>query len=197
MCRDARACVISGGQLKEMSSDELDDALRNHPEMVFARTSPQQKLIIVESCQRLVNKHIHFNNSKTICPMFPLHWKETSFFSIRPPGRIVKEKAAGEDTGLHLFTSCVYDWMTFSHRALSLPWQVMVWTTPRHLKRLILVSPWVSLAQMPPRTLRTWSCWTTTLLLLSLEWSRVRRNSVFWQNNLNSGLTCHHLMRWS
>lgn len=56
-CRDARACVISGGQLKEMSSDELDDALRNHPEMVFARTSPQQKLIIVESCQRLVNTH--------------------------------------------------------------------------------------------------------------------------------------------
>lgn len=55
--RDARACVISGGQLKEMSSDELDEALRNHPEMVFARTSPQQKLIIVESCQRLVKKH--------------------------------------------------------------------------------------------------------------------------------------------
>ncbi|KAM7383541.1 hypothetical protein PAMP_003185 [Pampus punctatissimus] len=51
--RDARACVISGGQLKDMSSEELDDALRNHPEMVFARTSPQQKLIIVESCQRL------------------------------------------------------------------------------------------------------------------------------------------------
>uniref|UniRef100_A0A7N5ZW06 Sodium/potassium-transporting ATPase subunit alpha n=1 Tax=Anabas testudineus TaxID=64144 RepID=A0A7N5ZW06_ANATE len=51
--RDARACVISGGQLKDMSSYELDEALRNHPEMVFARTSPQQKLIIVESCQRL------------------------------------------------------------------------------------------------------------------------------------------------
>lgn len=46
--------MINGGQLKEMSSEELDDALRNHPEMVFARTSPQQKLIIVESCQRLV-----------------------------------------------------------------------------------------------------------------------------------------------
>lgn len=62
VCRDARACVISGGQLKDMSSEELDEALRNHPEMVFARTSPQQKLIIVESCQRLVNtqkKHTH------------------------------------------------------------------------------------------------------------------------------------------
>uniref|UniRef100_A0A6Q2XCL0 Sodium/potassium-transporting ATPase subunit alpha n=1 Tax=Esox lucius TaxID=8010 RepID=A0A6Q2XCL0_ESOLU len=51
--RDARACVINGGQLKDMSSEELDEALRSHPEMVFARTSPQQKLIIVESCQRL------------------------------------------------------------------------------------------------------------------------------------------------
>ncbi|KAG9335409.1 hypothetical protein JZ751_004731, partial [Albula glossodonta] len=51
--RDARACVINGGQLKDMSSDELDENLRCHPEMVFARTSPQQKLIIVESCQRL------------------------------------------------------------------------------------------------------------------------------------------------
>ncbi|KAK1151818.1 potassium-transporting ATPase alpha chain 1 [Acipenser oxyrinchus oxyrinchus] len=51
--RDARACVVNGGQLKDMTSEELDDLLRNHPEMVFARTSPQQKLIIVESCQRL------------------------------------------------------------------------------------------------------------------------------------------------
>ncbi|XP_041082597.1 potassium-transporting ATPase alpha chain 1 isoform X2 [Polyodon spathula] len=51
--RDARACVVNGGQLKDMTSEELDDLLRTHPEMVFARTSPQQKLIIVESCQRL------------------------------------------------------------------------------------------------------------------------------------------------
>uniref|UniRef100_A0A673ZA00 Sodium/potassium-transporting ATPase subunit alpha n=1 Tax=Salmo trutta TaxID=8032 RepID=A0A673ZA00_SALTR len=36
--RDARACVISGGQLKDMSSEELDEALRSHPEMVFALT---------------------------------------------------------------------------------------------------------------------------------------------------------------
>ncbi|XP_056400076.1 potassium-transporting ATPase alpha chain 1 isoform X2 [Hyla sarda] len=51
--RDARACVINGGQLKDMTSEELVEALRMHPEMVFARTSPQQKLIIVESCQKL------------------------------------------------------------------------------------------------------------------------------------------------
>jgi sodium/potassium-transporting ATPase subunit alpha len=48
----ARACVIHGGDLKEMTSEQLDDVLRNHPEIVFARTSPQQKLIIVEGCQR-------------------------------------------------------------------------------------------------------------------------------------------------
>ena len=28
-------------------------SFRNHSEIVFARTSPQQKLIIVEGCQRL------------------------------------------------------------------------------------------------------------------------------------------------
>lgn len=31
----------------------MDDILRYHSEIVFARTSPQQKLIIVEGCQRM------------------------------------------------------------------------------------------------------------------------------------------------
>ena len=51
--RDARAAVIHGGELKDLNSDQLDDILRFHSEIVFARTSPQQKLIIVEGCQRL------------------------------------------------------------------------------------------------------------------------------------------------
>uniref|UniRef100_A0A670IIF8 H(+)/K(+)-exchanging ATPase n=1 Tax=Podarcis muralis TaxID=64176 RepID=A0A670IIF8_PODMU len=51
--RDARACVVNGGQLKDMETEELVEILKMHPEMVFARTSPQQKLIIVESCQKL------------------------------------------------------------------------------------------------------------------------------------------------
>jgi len=38
--------------LKELSQEQLDDVLIYHPEIVFARTSPQQKLIIVEGCQR-------------------------------------------------------------------------------------------------------------------------------------------------
>ena len=50
--RDAKACVVHGNDLKNMSSGEIDDLLRNHTEIVFARTSPQQKLIIVEGCQR-------------------------------------------------------------------------------------------------------------------------------------------------
>ncbi len=52
--RDAKACVIHGSDLKDMSSEYLDDILRYHTEIVFARTSPQQKLIIVEGCQRQV-----------------------------------------------------------------------------------------------------------------------------------------------
>ena len=49
----AKAAVVSGSQLKDMSTEELEDILRNHSEIVFARTSPQQKLIIVEACQNL------------------------------------------------------------------------------------------------------------------------------------------------
>ncbi|XP_061449555.1 potassium-transporting ATPase alpha chain 2 [Rhineura floridana] len=50
--RDARAAVVNGMELKDMTSEQLDDILLNHSEIVFARTSPQQKLIIVEGCQR-------------------------------------------------------------------------------------------------------------------------------------------------
>ena len=50
--RDANAAVIHGGELRDLSSEDLDDILRYHNEIVFARTSPQQKLIIVEGCQR-------------------------------------------------------------------------------------------------------------------------------------------------
>ena len=52
--RDAKACVVHGSDLKDMSVEYLDDLLRNHTEIVFARTSPQQKLIIVEGFQRQV-----------------------------------------------------------------------------------------------------------------------------------------------
>uniref|UniRef100_A0A8C0HUX8 Sodium/potassium-transporting ATPase subunit alpha n=1 Tax=Balaenoptera musculus TaxID=9771 RepID=A0A8C0HUX8_BALMU len=51
--RDVKAIVVHGSELKNMNSEQLDEILQNHTEIVFARTSPQQKLIIVEGCQRL------------------------------------------------------------------------------------------------------------------------------------------------
>ncbi|XP_014681144.1 PREDICTED: sodium/potassium-transporting ATPase subunit alpha-B-like [Priapulus caudatus] len=50
--RDAKACVVHGVDLKDMTPAQIDDILKHHTEIVFARTSPQQKLIIVEGCQR-------------------------------------------------------------------------------------------------------------------------------------------------
>ncbi|XP_063711553.1 sodium/potassium-transporting ATPase subunit alpha-3-like [Symsagittifera roscoffensis] len=47
-----RAAVIHGNDLKDMSEDDLANVLKNNDEIVFARTSPQQKLNIVEGCQR-------------------------------------------------------------------------------------------------------------------------------------------------
>ncbi|KAL5271530.1 hypothetical protein ACHWQZ_G001971 [Mnemiopsis leidyi] len=46
------AAVVHGSKLKEMTAEDLDCLLQNHEEIVFARTSPQQKLIIVEAFQR-------------------------------------------------------------------------------------------------------------------------------------------------
>ena len=51
--REAHAAVVHGGELKDLGEDALDDILLYHNEIVFARTSPQQKLIIVEGCQRM------------------------------------------------------------------------------------------------------------------------------------------------
>jgi hypothetical protein len=50
--RDAKACVVHGSDLRDMTPAQIDEVLANHTEIVFARTSPQQKLIIVEGCQR-------------------------------------------------------------------------------------------------------------------------------------------------
>jgi len=49
--RDAKACVVHGNDLKDIATEDLHSILKNHNEIVFARTSPQQKLIIVEGCQ--------------------------------------------------------------------------------------------------------------------------------------------------
>jgi len=49
----AKAIVVHGTKLKDLNQEEIDAILRDHTEIVFARTSPQQKLIIVEGCQRM------------------------------------------------------------------------------------------------------------------------------------------------
>uniref|UniRef100_F1KRT3 Sodium/potassium-transporting ATPase subunit alpha n=1 Tax=Ascaris suum TaxID=6253 RepID=F1KRT3_ASCSU len=49
---EARAAVIHGSDLREMSEEQLQNILDSHDEIVFARTSPQQKLMIVEGFQR-------------------------------------------------------------------------------------------------------------------------------------------------
>jgi sodium/potassium-transporting ATPase subunit alpha len=48
-----KAIVIHGSTLRDITNDELDNILHNYNEIVFARTSPTQKLQIVEGCQRL------------------------------------------------------------------------------------------------------------------------------------------------
>ena len=48
------AIVVHGSSLNDMPEEALDEIVRRHREIVFARTSPQQKLLIVESCQRQV-----------------------------------------------------------------------------------------------------------------------------------------------
>lgn len=45
--------VMTGMDLRDLEPGELDRIIRRYPEIVFARTSPVQKLQIVESCQRL------------------------------------------------------------------------------------------------------------------------------------------------
>lgn len=52
---DAVAAVVTGMELRNMGQEDLDNILKNHTEIVFARTSPQQKLFIVEGCQRIGN----------------------------------------------------------------------------------------------------------------------------------------------
>jgi len=51
--RDALAAVVHGTEIKDATEKQIDEILMYHTEIVFARTSPQQKLIIVEGCQRM------------------------------------------------------------------------------------------------------------------------------------------------
>jgi len=50
---EVKAAVISGAELRLLSQEELCNVLRNHEEIVFARTSPEQKYAIVSAFQDL------------------------------------------------------------------------------------------------------------------------------------------------
>ena len=45
-------CYSCNAALQEMSDEEVDKILTGYKEIVFARTSPTQKLRIVEGCRR-------------------------------------------------------------------------------------------------------------------------------------------------
>lgn len=47
-----KACVLTGANLRKMTKENIDNIIQSYEEIVFARTSPQQKLQIVESFQR-------------------------------------------------------------------------------------------------------------------------------------------------
>ncbi|OBS72611.1 hypothetical protein A6R68_12824 [Neotoma lepida] len=67
--RDAKACVIHGTDLKDFTSEQIDEILQNHTEIVFARTSPQQKLIIVEG--RLIFDNLKKSIAYTLTSNIP------------------------------------------------------------------------------------------------------------------------------
>uniref|UniRef100_A0A915LBR9 Sodium/potassium-transporting ATPase subunit alpha n=2 Tax=Romanomermis culicivorax TaxID=13658 RepID=A0A915LBR9_ROMCU len=49
------SCIIHGTELKDMSVEDVSEILQRYKEIVFARTSPQQKLLIVQAYQSLGN----------------------------------------------------------------------------------------------------------------------------------------------
>lgn len=55
VCSDVTAIVVHGADLSDMTFIQLDEVLLKHQDIVFARTIPSQKLLIVEACQRQGN----------------------------------------------------------------------------------------------------------------------------------------------
>ena len=45
--RDAKAAVVHGGELRDLSEADLDEILLHHTEIVFARTSPQVTFFLI------------------------------------------------------------------------------------------------------------------------------------------------------
>lgn len=49
---EAKAIVVHGADLSDMTFVQLDEIINNYDEIIFARTTPHQKLLVVEACQR-------------------------------------------------------------------------------------------------------------------------------------------------
>uniref|UniRef100_A0A0K2UVM5 Sodium/potassium-transporting ATPase subunit alpha n=1 Tax=Lepeophtheirus salmonis TaxID=72036 RepID=A0A0K2UVM5_LEPSM len=47
------AAVVLGDQLTQMPEKEIESLIQQYPELVFARINPQQKVAIVQACQRI------------------------------------------------------------------------------------------------------------------------------------------------
>lgn len=51
--KEADAAVVTGAELNLLTSEQLSNVLVNHKEIVFARTSPEQKYLIVDALQNM------------------------------------------------------------------------------------------------------------------------------------------------
>lgn len=51
--KKVNSVVIHGSVLDEMTDDDIDELILSYPEIVFARMTPEQKLLVVEGCQRI------------------------------------------------------------------------------------------------------------------------------------------------
>ncbi len=50
---EIKAAVVTGAELELLTTEQLENVLTNHTEIVFARTAPEQKYRIVEAFQAL------------------------------------------------------------------------------------------------------------------------------------------------
>jgi P-type E1-E2 ATPase len=53
LTQQAQSCLVTGDELEELKPEHIDSLLMHHQEIVFAGITPEHKLGLVESCQRL------------------------------------------------------------------------------------------------------------------------------------------------
>lgn len=51
--QDVDCIVVHGSELHDMTEDDMDEIILSYPEIIFARMTPLQKILVVESCQRI------------------------------------------------------------------------------------------------------------------------------------------------